>query len=88
MWDANHVHICCPRALWNQKKQEEEEILSRDVEEMKAIGRKKMFGRYVIYHLSYMLYVIYLVSVCCPLINETECNLISFSLLTNKTKCI
>ena len=58
MWNANHVHICCPRALWNQKKQEEEEILSRDVEEMKAIGRKKMFGRYVIYHLSYIIYVI------------------------------
>ena len=33
------------RALWNQKKQEEEEIMSRDVEEIRQIGRRKMFGR-------------------------------------------
>jgi len=33
------------KALWNIKKQEEDDILSRDVEEIKEIAKQKMFGR-------------------------------------------
>ena len=35
------------RALWSQKKQEEQELLFRDIEEIKEFARSKMFGKYV-----------------------------------------
>ena len=33
------------RELWHKKKQEEEELLFRDLEELKELSRAKMFGR-------------------------------------------
>ena len=33
------------RALWEQKKQEEQDLLFRDVEEIKELARAKMFGK-------------------------------------------
>ena len=33
------------RALWQQKKQEEQDLLFRDVEEIKELSRAKMFGK-------------------------------------------
>ena len=34
-----------PRELWQKKKQEEEQLLFRDLEELKELSRAKMFGR-------------------------------------------
>ena len=33
------------RALWERKKKEEEDLLFRDLEELKELSRSKMFGR-------------------------------------------
>ena len=33
------------RALWMKKKQDEREILFKDIEELRELGRRKMFGR-------------------------------------------
>ena len=33
------------RALWEKKKKEEEDLLFRDLEELKELSRAKMFGR-------------------------------------------
>ena len=33
------------RAIWEQKKQEEQDLLFRDVEEIKDLARAKMFGK-------------------------------------------
>ena len=35
------------RALWQLKKQEERDLLFRDVEQLKQLQRLKMFGRFV-----------------------------------------
>ena len=33
------------RALWLQKKEEEREVLFKDIEELRELARRKMFGR-------------------------------------------
>ena len=33
------------RILWEKKKKEEEDLLFRDLEELKELSRAKMFGR-------------------------------------------
>ena len=33
------------RALWLQKKQEERDVLFKDIEELRDLARRKMFGR-------------------------------------------
>ena len=33
------------RALWLKKKQEERDVLFKDIEELRELGRRKMFGR-------------------------------------------
>ena len=33
------------RALWERKKKEEEDLLFRDLEELKELSRARMFGR-------------------------------------------
>ena len=33
------------RALWLQKKEEEREVLFKDIEELGELARRKMFGR-------------------------------------------
>ena len=38
-------HPPTPRELWQKKKQEEEQLLFRDLEELKELSRAKMFGR-------------------------------------------
>ena len=38
------------RALWQLKKQEERDLLFRDVEQLKQLQRLKMFGRFVPHH--------------------------------------
>lgn len=35
----------CLQALWEQKKAEEQQLLFRDLEELKELSRSKMFGR-------------------------------------------
>ena len=37
--------ILTSRELWQKKKQEEEELLFRDLEDLKELSRAKMFGR-------------------------------------------
>ena len=38
------IHLLI-RALWERKKKEEEDLLFRDLEELKELSRSKMFGR-------------------------------------------
>ena len=39
-----YIHLLF-RALWERKKKEEEDLLFRDLEELKELSRSKMFGR-------------------------------------------
>ena len=39
------IYIHSSRALWERKKKEEEDLLFRDLEELKELSRSKMFGR-------------------------------------------
>ena len=41
----NHYPKLIVRSLWNLKKQEERDLLFRDVDELKQLQRLKMFGR-------------------------------------------
>ena len=45
------------RALWQLKKQEERDLLFRDVEQLKQLQRLKMFGRFVPHHTLQCRYV-------------------------------
>lgn len=42
----NHYPEIIVRSLWNLKKQEERDLLFRDVDELKQLQRLKMFGRW------------------------------------------
>ena len=42
----NHSPELIARSLWNLKKQEERDLLFRDVDELKQLQRLKMFGRW------------------------------------------
>ena len=44
-WSTNVFYL---RELWEKKKKEEEDLLFRDLEELKGLQKSKMFGRYKI----------------------------------------
>ena len=43
--ESSNIPPFSSRELWQKKKQEEEELLFRDLEELKELSRAKMFGR-------------------------------------------
>ena len=46
LWIGRHLSNKMFRILWEKKKKEEEDLLFRDLEELKELSRAKMFGRY------------------------------------------